>query len=108
MAIPDFQTIMLPLLRDLAASEARSNRETLDALSERFGLTPEDRATLLPSGRAPLFSNRIAWAKVHLKAAGLVRNLRDADSTGSLRRGREVLAREPDRVDLRLLRSFPE
>jgi restriction system protein len=107
MAIPDFQTIMLPLLRDLEADLERSNRETLDALSEHFGLTQEDRETLLPSGRAPLFANRIAWAKVHLKAAGLVESPR----RGFYRitaRGREVLGRKPERVDLRLLRSFPE
>jgi restriction system protein len=108
MAIPDFQTIMLPLLRHLEdGGGERSNRETLDALSEHFGLTQEERKSLLPSGRAPLFSNRVAWAKVHLKAAGLMESPR----RGFYRitpRGRGILGRNPDRVDLRLLRSFPE
>ena len=107
MAIPDFQSIMLPLLRDLSDGREHTNRATLESLSLHFGLTEEERAELLPSGRAPLFYNRIAWAKVHLKGAGLIESPR----RGSYRitdRGREVLAREPERVDIRLLKTFSE
>lgn len=107
MPIPDFQTIMAPLLRHLDDGRERGNQETLDELARHFGVTEEERTTLLPSGRAPLFMNRVAWAKTHLKAAGLIESPRRA-LYRITPRGREVLAQHPDRVDLRILRTFPE
>ena len=107
MAIPDFQTIMLPLLRHLEDGRERGNQDTLDHLARHFGLTEDELAQLLPSGRARLFVNRVAWAKTHLKASGLI----DSPRRGFYKmtpRGREVLKTNPDRVDLRLLRTFPE
>ena len=107
MAIPDFQTIMLPLLRHLEDGRERGNQDTLDHLARHFRLTDEELAQLLPSGRARLFVNRVAWAKTHLKAGGLL----DSPRRGFYRitaRGREVLRSNPERVDLRLLRTFPE
>ena len=107
MAIPDFQTIMLPLLRHLEDGRERGNQETLDYLARYFGLADEELAQLLPSGRARLFVNRVAWAKTHLKAGGLLDSPRRGFSKITPR-GREVLKRNPDRVDLRVLRTFPE
>ncbi|HWO02229.1 MAG TPA: winged helix-turn-helix domain-containing protein, partial [Blastocatellia bacterium] len=75
MPIPDFQTIMLPLMRDLAGGE-RSGQESLDALASHFGVTPEEIAIRIPSGRAPKFANRIGWAKSHLKMAGVIESPR--------------------------------
>ena len=49
-------------------------REVTDLLAESFHLTEQEREELLPSGQQSLFSNRVAWAKSHLKAAGLVEN----------------------------------
>ncbi len=72
MLVPDFQTIMLPLLKDLQSGE-RTGRDTQQALAEHFSLTPEELALRIPSGTAYLFSNRIGWAKTHLKAAGTSR-----------------------------------
>jgi restriction system protein len=98
---------MLPLLQHLEDGRERSNQETLAALAQHFGLTEQDRTILLPSGRTPVFTNRVAWAKAHLKAAGLLESPR----RGFYRlasRGAEVLKRNPDRVDLRLLKTFPE
>ncbi len=107
MAIPDFQTIMLPLMRHLDDGRERSNQETHLALSQHFGLTDEDQTMLLPSGRTPVFTNRVAWAKAHLKAAGLLESPRRAYYRITAR-GQEVLKTNPGRVDLRLLRSYPE
>jgi restriction system protein len=107
MAIPDFQTIMLPLLRHIEDGRERGNQDTMDHLARHFGLTDDELAQLLPSGRARLFVNRVAWAKTHLKASGLI----DSPRRGFYKitpRGREVLKTNPDRVDLRLLRTFPE
>jgi restriction system protein len=106
MAIPDFQTLMLPVLRDLAQGE-RAGQETLDALATQFALTPDDLAQRLPSGKQATFTNRVAWAKSHLKGAGLVESPR----RGVYRlteRGREVLAENPGTVGMSYLARFPE
>jgi len=90
MAIPDFQSLMLPLLRSLADGSERSTQETLDALAEELGLTEADVTQPMRSRKAPLFTNRVAWAKLHLKRAGLI----DSPRRGVYRlteRGRAVL-----------------
>ena len=107
MAIPDFQSLMLPILLHLHDGRPRSNQETVRVLGDELGLSDADREELLPSGRQPVFTNRLAWAKVHLKAAHLI----ESAGRGLYRiapRGLEVLSRNPARVDLRLLKSYPE
>lgn len=106
MAIPDFQTAMLPVLRDLTRGE-RTGQETIDALAREFDLTPEELAQRLPSGKQATFTNRIAWAKAHLKAAGLVESPR----RGAYRltdRGRQALAGSPTSIGISYLMQFPE
>jgi restriction system protein len=105
--IPDFQTAMLPLLKHLSDGKEHSNQETLKSLAEYFKLSDDELAQLLPSGLQPLFTNRIAWAKSHLKAAGLIESPRRGYY--KIRpRGLEVLKANPSRVDLRVLNQFPE
>jgi restriction system protein len=107
VAIPDFQTVMLPVLTHLKDGREKSNAEILDALASRFGLTEDERTSLLPSGRQGIFVNRVAWAKSHLKAAGLVESFRRGNYKIT-NRGLEVLNSHPNRVDLRVLKQFPE
>lgn len=71
MPIPDFQSTMRPLLEVLSDGKEWRMRDVTEALATRFDLTPAERAEMLPSGQQTLFSNRVAWAKTHLKAAGL-------------------------------------
>lgn len=78
MAIPDFQTLMRPLLEYLADGEEHENRDLLEAMARHFKLTPEELAEPLPSGRQPVFVNRVAWAKAHLKGAGAIQSPRRA------------------------------
>jgi restriction system protein len=106
MPIPDFQTVMLPVLRDLANGE-RTGQETLDALAAEFMLEPEEIAQRLPSGKQATFSNRVAWAKSHLKGAGLIESPR----RGVYRitdRGRATLAENPPKIGMSYLMRFPE
>jgi len=106
MPIPDFQTIMLPLLLDLQSGE-RAGRDTQAALAEHFGLTTEELALRIPSGTAYVFANRVGWAKTHLKAAGLI----EAPARSLYRltdRGRALLATKPTRVNLTVLRQYEE
>lgn len=105
MAIPDFQTLMLPLLELLADGEEHTPSECAEKLADRFELTEEERRSLLRSGQR-VFANRVAWARVHMGKAGLVEGPRTGIWTiGS--RGRELLADPPARIDLKFLRRFP-
>jgi restriction system protein len=61
MAIPDYQTLMLPLLQIAADGREHSLSEARDVLADQFELTPDERTQLLPSGRQTLFGNRVAW-----------------------------------------------
>lgn len=106
MAIPDFQSLMLPMLQHFADGAEHSNTDTVLALGKLFGLSDEEMSRLLPSGQQPVFKNRIAWAKAHFKRAGLL----EATRRGVYRItavGRQVLAKKPNRIDLALLDQFP-
>lgn len=106
MAIPDFQTLMLPLLRHLGDGAEHSNQETVDALAREFSLSDSELAQLLPSGQQAVFRNRVAWPKAHLKKAGLIEAPRRSvyRITAS---GLDLLAKNVGRIDLRLLDQFP-
>ncbi len=98
---------MLPLLRFADDGLVHTMAEAREHLAAEFSLTPEDRAELLPSARARRFDNRVAWAKVHLGRALLL----ESPKEGQFRiteRGREVVGRGLNRVDLRFLLQFPE
>lgn len=106
MAIPDFQSLMLPLLRFLGDGMEHPNLETAERLATEFGLTDQERLELLPSGKQSIFTNRVAWAKSHFKRAGLI------ESTGwgvfrITEAGRKVLVSSPQRIDLKFLDQFP-
>jgi len=97
---------MRPLLEVISDGKDHSVREILDCLADRFELTPLERKVLLPSGRQELFTNRAAWAKTHLRMAGLL----ESTARGVCRitpRGKAVLDSTPDRIDLRVLQKQP-
>ena len=107
MAIPDFQSIMLPLLNFCADGQEHTNREAIEALSEHFGLIEEEQKQLLPSGQQRVFDNRVAWARAHMKMAHLLENTR----RGVFRitdRGKDVLSKSPSEINLRFFKQFPE
>jgi restriction system protein len=107
MPIPDFQSIMLPLLRSLQDGNDYGYRELIESLAEHFQLTPEDRKELIPSGRARAFDNRVGWACTHLKKAGLIEAPRRAVFR-ILPRGEKVLAENPSEINNRFLSQFEE
>ncbi|MBA3962339.1 MAG: restriction endonuclease [Chthoniobacterales bacterium] len=109
LMIPAFQDLMLPIVVMCATrgSESISNREFMATLAEQFSLTDADREERLASGKQSRFENRVYWALVHLRRAGLI------ESTGRglnriSDRGHDVLRESPDRIDLKLLSQFPE
>jgi restriction system protein len=105
MPIPDFQSLMRPLLEAHADGKEHLNRDLVAQLSELFGLTEEERREMLPSGGARLFDNRIGWAKSHITQAGLLISPRRAISVIT-DRGREALRIHPERIDLSVLNGF--
>lgn len=107
MAIPDYQTCMLPFLRFLGDSKEHSLRDAEESLGEYFDLSAAERAELLPSGQQGIFKNRIGWARTYLKKAGLV----EAPKRGVFRitdRGLKILTTNPGRIDGKFLEQFPE
>ena len=107
MPIPDFQTIMSPLLAYTSDNNEHSLRDTVENLAVYFKLTPVERQELLPSGHSAVFDNRVGWAKMHLLKAGLLESPRRAIFKISAR-GRQVLAQKPEQIDMRFLKQFPE
>lgn len=82
-------------------------RDVTDRLAEQLGVTEEERKELLPSGAAPVFYNRTAWAKTYLKKAGLI----DSPKQGIVvisKRGLEVLGKNPTKIDVKFLKQFSE
>ena len=107
VAIPDFQTIMRPLLVALEDGQERTSTEIRAALASEFSLTETELAEMIPSGRAKTFANRVAWAITHMYQAGLLERPRRSVYRITAR-GTEVLAAQPDRVDLKILAQFQE
>lgn len=106
MAIPDFQTLMLPVLKTAAGGNEVRIGDVVDQLADTFALTDEERALLLPSGRQTTFANRVHWAKSYLTKAGLVELTRRAHFRITPA-GREVLKSPPERITIRFLEQFP-
>jgi restriction system protein len=107
MAVPDFQSLMLPLLRLAADDLEHSVAEAREALAAEFKLSDTDREELLPSGRQSKFSNRVAWARSYLQQAGLLLAPRRGHFQIS-ERGRSVLKAPPVRIDVKFLEQYPE
>ncbi|CCH97800.1 restriction endonuclease [Microcystis aeruginosa] len=107
MPIPDFQSIMLPLLKILADGKVYKYREIFEALVREFQVTEAERKEMLPSGQQEIFANRVGWAKTYLKKAGLIDSPQRATFVIS-EKGKEILSQNPTRIDTKFLRQFPE
>ena len=100
MAIPDFQSIMLPLLIHLSDGSARSNVEIFEGLAREFKLTEEEKNELLPTGKKQVFVQRLGWAKAHLRGAGLI----ECPVKGSYsitQEGKDLLDGNPSRIHVK-------
>lgn len=106
MAIPDFQTLMLPVLKTAAGGGEVRIRDVVDILADEFALTDEERAHRVPSKQQTTFGNRVSWAKSYLSKAGLVELTRRAHFRIT-ETGRQVLNSPPDRITVRFLEQFP-
>ncbi|WP_134682021.1 restriction endonuclease [Paracoccus ravus] len=104
MPIPDYETLMLPVLR-LFGEGARNVAECVPCLKAEFEVTDEEAVELLPSGRVTVLQSRAHWARTYLSKAGLLESPRRNQHVLT-QKGREVLASAPDRIDNKFLDSF--
>lgn len=107
MALPDYQTLMLPLLRLAGDRQEHRTSEAVERLSDEFGLTDAERAELLPSGSQTYIQNRVRWASTYLRKAGLL----EATRRGHVRitpRGEEVLKQNIPELNVKFLKRYPE
>ena len=107
MTIPDYQTLMLPVLK-LASDEAEHKfSQAVEILADEFSLSQEERSELLPSGSQAVFSNRVGWARSYLKQAGLLAS----PKRGYFRiteSGRMLLQSNPANIDSSVLEQYPQ
>lgn len=107
MPIPDFQSVMLPLLLFVNDNKEHSLREGIEYLADHFKLTSDERQMLLPSGTQRIFDNRVGWAKSHLFKAGLLEIPRRSIFKIT-ERGQQALAEKPSHINMNFLRQYPE
>jgi restriction system protein len=104
MTIPDYETLMLPVLK-LFASGSKNVSECLPSIKQQFSITDEEAEELLPSGRVTILQSRTHWARTYLSKAGLLdspkRNLHVITKLG-----KDVLASGPATIDNRFLDQF--
>ncbi len=107
MPVPDYQSLMLPLLRQLEDGKEHQLKDVREEVAAVLGLTDGDRAELLPSGKQSIFDNRLGWAKTYLDKAGLLTTVKRGvyEITD---RGRNVLAQKPIAISNEVLNEFGE
>jgi restriction system protein len=107
MAIPDYQSLMLPLLKLVSDEKEHSLRETTEALALEFNLTEADLVEMLPSARKTRFYDRVGWAATYLRKAGLLSSSRRGRFQIT-ERGLTILKTPPARINVKFLEQFDE
>ncbi len=107
MAIPDYQTCMLPLLKFYGDGQEHTFHESVEHLAQEFKLTEQEQKQLLPSGQQSVFTNRVGWARSYMKQAGLLESPKRAVNKIT-KRGVDVLKQKPSRIDVSFLGQFAE
>ncbi len=107
MSIPDYQSIMLPLLKLASDKKEHSMQDAIECLASLFKVSKDELQELLPSGQQKIFDNRVGWARTYLKKAGLL----DSPRRGVFviaEKGLEVLKSNPPKINVAFLRQYPE
>ena len=107
MPIPDYQTIMLPLLEFAGDKQEHSLREASTKLAAKFELTEDEKNELLPSGGEGRFYNRVSWARTYLKKEGLLSYPRRGFFSITSR-GEKLLANPPKEINSKFLKKYDE
>jgi restriction system protein len=105
--IPDYQSIMLQLLKFAGDKKEHGFREAINYISDFFKLTEEERRIKLPSGYDIIINNRVGWARTYLKKAGLLQDPRRGYFMIT-NRGLDVLKENLEKINVQFLMKFPE
>lgn len=106
MSVPDYESLMLPLLRALEDGAEHAVRDLREKLAIELKLSDADRRELLPSGKQSVFANRLGWAKTYLEKAGLLRSVRRGVYVVS-EAGKQVLLANPTEITNVMLGKYP-
>ncbi|MEI7811636.1 MAG: restriction endonuclease [Ignavibacteria bacterium] len=104
--IPDYQSLMLPILRLVSDKQEYKNRDLIERMATEFKVTEEERKELIASGSQAIFDNRVGWAKTYLKKSGLIESPKRA-TVVITKLGLETLKKNPASIDKKYLRQFP-
>jgi len=107
MPIPDYQTLMLPLLRFTADGDVHTTAQAAEMVAQQFNLTDAERAEMLPSGGSLKLFSRVGWARTYMAKAGLL----EAVGRGKFKitgRGIALLRTNPPRIDVGVLSQYAE
>lgn len=107
MPIPDFQSVMRPVLQTVGDGEPVSLTDVREQVADVFGLNEIERNERLPSGRQTVINNRVGWARTYLNKAGLLQ-IPERGMVQITERGRDALTEGPERITVRWLNQFPE
>lgn len=105
--IPDFQTIMLPLLETLADNKEHNTQNLILQICDKFKLTDKERNELVPSGVQTKIYNRVSWVLTHFKKARLIYTI-SRGVFGITKEGIDIIQSKPQRIDLKFLKEIPE
>lgn len=106
MAIPDFQSVMRPVLAAVSSGPLMLS-EVRERVADEFQLSEDERNERLPSGKQTVINNRVGWARTYLNKAGLL-SIPSKGLVQITERGREVLANGPERITVGWLKRYPE
>jgi restriction system protein len=107
MPIPDYQSLMLPLLAFASDGSEKNINDAIKGIADQLKLTAEERSQLLPSGKQAIFANRVHWARTYLDKAGAIRRTRRSHFEIT-ERGKKLLAEKPTQINVQVLKQFPE
>jgi restriction system protein len=107
MPIPDYQSLMHPLLAFGSDGSEKNINDAISGIADQLGLTEDERHQLLPSGKQTIFANRVHWARTYLDKAGAIKRTRRSHFVVT-DRGKQLLADNPIRIDVKILKKFPE
>ncbi|MBA4040281.1 MAG: restriction endonuclease [Erythrobacter sp.] len=104
MAIPDYQTLMLPVLAAAAEGETRVPAAA-EKIADNLGLSSLEREEMLPSGKQRLLHNRVHWAKFYMSKAGLIASPRRGVFVAT-EAGLALLKQGPTKIDVETLKGY--
>jgi restriction system protein len=107
VTIPDYQSLMRPLLAFAADGTEKSIKSAVESLAKELKLSDDDIHQLLPSGKQSMFSNRVHWARFYLTKAGALKRTKHAHFAIT-ERGKKLLAENPKEIGVVILRQFAE